>query len=252
MKKFLITSIGRTGTKSVQKYLDAIPGVLCFHHKVGRKDVPFLFLSQIEEYSNITSAYLEERTKEAETCKEEYYIEVNPYLRFADPKVLKQLGWEKLFLVRHPKTYLESVFIRELFSEYDNSLHQMPSNEDPFSEKWTEATRFQKLCWYYAYTHEYIEKSGNKYYRYEDVVKKKQVLEDFLDHIGISKKASENTPLPKLNTTGTYKMRRSMRALLDGKWPDITPLDWSKLSEEELGTYRELCLPIAEKLGYVL
>ena len=252
MKKILITSIGRTGTKSLSYFLNSIPNVTCFHHREGAKDLPFLFLSQLKEFSTITNSYLEERDSIAEKNTTEYYIEVNPYLRFANAQKLHNLGWTKVFIVRHPKTYLESVYIRSLFTEDDYIINQYPSDDDPFSESWSAASRFEKLCWYYKKAHSYILESNDPFFRFEELTKNSVALKTFVTYLGIDTSKVSSFSLPNKNTSRRYKVRQVVKASLKGKPINLSALDWNTLTQKEKHTYSQLCEPFIKQLGYVL
>ena len=251
MNKILITSIGRTGTKSLSSFLDLIPDVCSFHEK-EKQDISFLFLSQLSQYSNLTKSYLTKRDKEILPQKEQHYIEVNPYFRFADAKVLKSLGWKKIFITRHPKTYLESVYTRSLFTDEDNGVSQFPDNNDPISEKWYSLSRFQKLCWYYAKAHQYIVASNLPIYRMEDLFSNSENLKSFISDLGIDVSSLKSFQLPKVNTSAEYQLKNKIKSLVKGEKFNIQRLNWNALTEEELETYNNYCKPLLKPLGYVL
>ena len=251
MKKILITSIGRTGTLSLTHYLDSLSQVRCIHEK-DRQDVPFLFLSQVDKFSNITNQYLTKRDSQLSQLDCDYYIEVNPYFRFASDQQLSNLGWETVYLVRKSKTYLESVYTRKLFSDEDYVLNQMPNNDDPYSANWFSLSRFQKLCWYYSRAHQHILNSGKSYYRFEEIVKDEKALKELLSHMGLNVPAISNFELPKLNSSFKNKIKRKLLAFVRGEKTKVESLDWTKLTQEDLKTYDELCVSLEKKMGYVL
>ncbi|RFN57969.1 hypothetical protein [Marixanthomonas ophiurae] len=251
MKKVLITSIGRTGTVSLTQFLNTIDQVSCFHEK-ERQDVPFLFLSQLNQFSNITENYFKQRDIEASKMDCDFYIEVNPYFRFADKKILDSLGWEKVFIVRNPRTYLESVYTRNLYTKSDTTCGQFPDNSDPISKEWETLTRFQKLCWYYGKVHEYIAQSENSNYQFEKLTSSPEALKKLIFDIGIDQTRIENYHLPKRNTSFKNKIKRKISSTLKNESTVIKPLDWTKLSEDEMKFYNLYCKKPAKSLGYVL
>ena len=251
MKKILITSIGRTGTTSISSFLNKIPGVICEHQKIGRRDIPYLFYSQLQDFTKLAKGYFEKRDKEISNLDCDFYIEVNPYLRFADASVLKSLGWDKFFLVRNPKTYLESVFVRDTFSENEYLLSQIPKDSDSFSDKWYQTTRFEKLCWYYSNFHEYVLNSDQLYYRFEDFIKNPDSLKGFLNDMGIDTSAIDTFVMPKQNTSFDYKLRSRVKSIIrKNENYTVSSLDWSSLSELENETYQTLCESLGNKMGY--
>lgn len=249
MKKILITSIGRTGTTSLTSYLNTISGVSSFHEK-EKRDIQYLFLSTSKEYSIVSDSYLKKRIIIDESFRDDFYIEVNPYLRFANLKILKDEGWKVLFLVRDPKTYLESVFTRSLFNSKDYLLQQLPNNNDPIAQNWEGLSRFQKLCWYYFKVHEYIINSNLKYYHYEDIIKNRNVLIDLLDHIGISKQNVEHYILPKKNTSSAYILRSKIVNFVKGEKSIYDKLIWENLTKDEEVFYEKYCQKLGKKMGY--
>ncbi|MDC7999125.1 hypothetical protein [Gilvibacter sediminis] len=235
-KKVLITSIGRTATLSLTQWLNQISGVQAYHER-GKEDPFFLYLSQFKAYTEFTQQYLSQRDALSEQSAEEIYVEVNPYFRFADRDFLKDLGWIKLFLVRHPRTYLESVYRRKLFTTADTSFQKLPEPNDDMYKQWKESSRFQKLCWYYTQVHQYVLKEQYTYFRSEALIKNRPVQEEFLNAIGLEHQ-TEIPDFPHLNQSNS-----GMRG---------ETLDWSALTSNDLETYEELCKPLIVKLGYEL
>lgn len=235
-KKVLITSIGRTATLSLTQWLNQISGVEAYHER-GKEDPYFLYLSQFKAYTEFTQQYLSQRDALSKQSAEDTYVEVNPYFRFADPDFLKDLGWIKVFLVRHPKTYLESVYRRKLFTAADTSFQKLPEPNDDMHKHWDEYSRFQKLCWYYTQVHEFMLKGQYTYFKSETLIKDRTVQGEFLKAIGLEHQ-TEIPDVPHLNQSNSGM-------------PGET-LDWSDLTSSDLETYEKLCKPLIVKLGYEL
>lgn len=251
MKKHLITSIGRTATVSVAAYLNGLPGVQSIHEK-EQSDVPILFLSQLPDYSSYVAEYFEQRDASVVSISDTVYVEVNPYFRYLPADLLEKFNWKKLFLVRHPKTYLESVYQRALFTKADILLNQLPDNTDIHLKNWAQWTRFQKLCWYYAKTHEFIVSSQTDYFRFETIISEPESLKQLLRVLSIDTSGITNFTLPKENTAFQNRVRTTARAAVKGSFKKADRLDWEQLSNDELSTYKALCIPVAKKMGYVL
>tara|TARA_R100001369_G_scaffold92814_1_gene140082 strand:+ start:2491 stop:3246 length:756 start_codon:yes stop_codon:yes gene_type:complete len=251
MKKVLITSIGRTGTVSLTNFLNTIDGVCCFHEK-NRQDVPFLFLSQLDQFSNIKENYLKQRDIQASKVECKFYIEVNPYFRFVEKKTLDSLGWRKIFIVRNPKSYIESVYTRNLFTEKDIICGQFPDNNDSVSKLWGDLTRFQKICWYYGKVHKHILDSNYPYYRFEDLVNSPSSLKDLLVSLGVSDFNINGAKLPKHREFWKTKLKKKLMALTKSEINYSSKLNWNSLAEAELEFYNIHCVIPAKKLGYVL
>lgn len=251
MNKILITSIGRTGTKSLSAYLDSIPNVRSYHER-EKQDISYLFLSQLETYSNYANNYLINRDSLISKEKEEVYIDVNPYLRFANFDLLASLGWKSFFIVRHPKTYLESVYKRSLFSKNDTSLSQMPKNEDPINNDWFQLSRFQKLCWYYAAVHKHVLSSNIPFYKMEDLINKPHIVKELIVDLGIDLKLVTSFNLPKTNSSTEYILKNKVKSFIKGEENISQTLEWDTLSTEEINTYLKYCKPLLKPLGYAL
>ena len=248
-QKVLITSIGRTATSSLNALLNQLPNVSSYHER-GTGDPYFLCLSRYSAYQNFCKDYLNSRDLLANKSEAEFYVEVNPYFRFADVDHLKSLGWNIIFLVRHPKTYLESVFNRALFTDHDRSFQKLPSQSDPFYDNWDTSSRFEKLCWYYHDVHTHILAKNQPIITYESL-SEGVGLAQLLEQIGLNTKV-DRLRLPYLNKSEAHNKRQFLRKLLGRPTNMGAQLQWTSLSAQELNTYQKLCKPLITKLGYEL
>ena len=248
-KKILITSIGRTATSSINALLAQFSGVIS-HHEKGKNDPYFLFLSQFDAYQKFTQDYLKDRDDQANRSGAKIYVEVNPYFRFVDHEFLRSKGWSTLFIVRHPKTYLESVYRRKLFMPNDSSFQKLPDSSDPFYEQWPTCSRFEKLCWYYSQVHEFVLNENHPFFRYESLVGEGQDLPRLLNEVGIKDFDVNTIKLPHLNKSGIHSKSQILQTALSrsNKIPD--ELQWEVLTEAERKTYDSVCRPLLTKLGY--
>ncbi|WP_435577585.1 hypothetical protein [Gilvibacter sp.] len=235
-RKVLITSIGRTATLSLTQWMNQFPGVQAYHER-GKDDPYFLYLSQFDAYAHFTEHYLNQRDALALKSGSDTYLEVNPYFRFANQDHLKKLGWSTVFIVRHPRTYLTSVYRRKLFTAADTSFQKLPESNDLMYSEWDRSSRFQKLCWYYAQVHQYILNGQYTFFQSETLVEDRAVQEEFLKAIGLDQ-ISEIPNFPHLN--------QSHKSTLTHQ------LDWDSLSADDMKTYTDLCTPLIAKLGYEL
>ncbi|PVW15764.1 hypothetical protein [Marixanthomonas spongiae] len=251
MRKILITSIGRTATLSLSKFLNTFENVQCFHEK-ERQDVPLFFLSQIDQFSNLVKGYFEHRNTTVNNLNCSTYIEVNPYFRFVDETLLKSLGWRKIGVVRHPKTYLESVFVRKLFTESDVLCSQFPDNSDAVSATWHTLSRFQKLCWYYGEVHEYFLKSNLPIYRFEDLVGSSSHLKNFVSDMGLPVSEKDTWKLPKHNTALEFATKQKIASIFKKERSESPSLNWKAITPSEMDFYQEYCVNPAKKLGYAI
>lgn len=247
MHKVLITSQGRTATLSLHKALQTLPKVSS-HHERQRTDVSFLFYSQMPEFHKLTKDYLASEDDFANRSDGDHYVAINPYFRFAGESLKSHFGWQVAHLVRHPKTYLESVYPRRIFTEFDSGLHQLPQGADPYQEEWNVATRFEKLCWYYAKTLSFFKASQITWYRYEDIISSAAALNAMLQDLGLPLFAND-FKLPIHNKKNSLKNK-----IVQFKNPKFRPssLVWQELSTKELDTYHRFFGPLSEHFGYDL
>ncbi|GEM_PF-6275141 len=247
MNKVLITSQGRTATLSLNQGLDKIGGVCSFHERRST-DVPFLFYSQQDQYRTITQDYLKEEDAFASTQDQAHFVAVNPYFRFVGQQLRDNFGWQVAHLVRHPKTYLESVFQRSIFTRDDKGLHQLPQDNDNFSTQWNNATRFEKLCWYYAKTLSYFAQTDIQWFQYETVVAHPSGLNNLLTAVGLPEVPAD-FELPRTNAGPSIKTKL-IRTLRNQQIP--APLDWGELTTREQETYASFFEPLASYFKYDL
>lgn len=247
VEKILITSTGRTATRSLADFCNAIEGVVCYHEK-HRNDVQLLFISQLPQYSTLVKEYLTKRMSEMDKAAGSHFVEVNPYFRFVDNDLLKGMGWKKIGIIRHPKTYLESVFERPLFTKYDVLLNQFPSNSDPASEKWTHWSRFQKLCWYYASANNFLLQSEIPMFQFEKLVNQDAQVKELLTLMNIDITNVSNFNLPKRNSSARFSSTKQLKQLFGNDTFRPEQLDWETLSAAEKQTYTEYCQPIIKQV----
>lgn len=247
MHKVLITSQGRTATVSINRALQTLPQVRSYHER-KRTDLPFLFYSQLQTFEQLTQEYLIAEDTFAEASSGDFYVAVNPYFRFAGAILEEQFGWRVAHLVRHPKTYLESVYPRRIFTEFDTGLHQLPMSDDPFQAKWHRASRFEKLCWYYAKTLTYFKSSNINWYKYEELTRSTKAINEMMEDLGLPLFAAD-FKLTRFNSKNALKNK-----LISLKNPSFKPeqLRWESLSPTEMDTYRTYFEPLAQYFGYDL
>lgn len=248
MNKVLITSQGRTATLSLSQSLNELPGVRSFHERQSSVDREILHLSQSAEHQEGIRDYLRQENAFANSLQTTHYVAVNPYLRFTGPVLEQEFGWNVAHLVRHPKTYLESVYVRNTLRSSSAELKEAPEEDDPFASRWKLATRFEKLCWYYARTLSYFANTTISWYKYEEITTDVWALNTMLNDLGLPPFAS-NFTLPRTNAQLNYKQRLRQYLSL-AVFPKN--LNWNQLEDRELETYHYFFNPLAKHFGYDL
>ena len=101
------------------------------------------------------------------------YGEINPFLRRHCKAVKSVYCVAKQFqIVRDPRNVLRSLMSRELLGKKDpmNAVIR-PSNDDPYSEKWPNMSRFEKLCWLWAADNKFIRENVGHTIKFEELRK---------------------------------------------------------------------------------
>lgn len=248
MNKVLITSQGRTATLSLSQSLDKLGGVRSFHERSAIDGPSFLFRSQSSDNREEILTYLKSEDQFATALNAANYVAVNPYYRFAGDLLRKHFGWKIAHLVRHPKTYLESVYVRNTFTPADKGEYRLPVKEDPFHSQWGSATRFERLCWYYAKTLVYFAKSDINWYKFEEIIADVSALNKMQEDLGLPVFPDDFT-LPQTNSRPGYRQRLKYHLGLSIK---PKPLNWGQLKEHELKTYHQFFDPLAKHFNYDL
>lgn len=89
------------------------------------------------------------------------YGEINPFLRrHCHAMKLAFPGSTQFQIVRDPKNVLRSLMSRELFDRKDPMGKVIfPPANDPYAEKWSTMSRFEKLCWLWSADNRFIREN---------------------------------------------------------------------------------------------
>lgn len=158
---FFVLAIGRSGTKFLADLLNKAPGTYVAHEPVQRDFRAYqrAFHSEEEAMKYIQGfrkreIYLRCRDKGINT-----YGEVNSVLR-RHCNALKQAFPEAVFLhlIRDGREVVRSMMSRDTMTEKDPKIQYIyPAENDPCCDKWSEMTRFEKLCWLWRVENEYLQ-----------------------------------------------------------------------------------------------
>jgi hypothetical protein len=101
------------------------------------------------------------------------YGEINPFLRRHCKAMKMVLPQTKQFqIVRDPKNVLRSLMSRELLGRKDPmDAVIFPPKEDPYSERWSGMSRFEKLCWLWATDNKFIRETVGHTIKFEELRK---------------------------------------------------------------------------------
>jgi len=157
---FFILSIGRSGTKFLAHLLNEAPGAYVAHEPV-KQDVK-AYREAFHSEKKATDYIHRFRKKEIYLrCKDkriDTYGEVNSAIR-RHCNALKQAFPEAVFLhlIRDGREVVRSMMSRDTMTEKDPKIQYLyPTESDPWGDKWSQMTRFEKLCWLWRVENEYL------------------------------------------------------------------------------------------------
>lgn len=151
---FFITGSGRSGTAWLASLLANAPAAYVEHEPVT-EDFPAYQCAYWDQEA-ARSYVLKFRMKEIYArCSHHAYIsvygEVNSALRRHVLALCEAFpAAATIHLVRNGRDVVRSMYARKTMTAADpNTRYIAPRSDDPFREKWTSMTRFEKLCWYW-------------------------------------------------------------------------------------------------------
>lgn len=171
---FFVLAIGRSGTKFLAELLNKAPGAYVVHEPV-RDDFQAhqrAFHSEEEARNYIHRFRKKEIYLRARNADIHTYGEVNGILR-RHCLVLKEAFPNAKFihLIRDGRDVVRSMMSRNTMKAEDpNTKFIYPKRRNPWTNKWPEMTRFEKLCWYWAVENRYLRKQIEKAVQLEKLV----------------------------------------------------------------------------------
>jgi hypothetical protein len=120
---------------------------------------------------------------------------------------------------------------------------------DPYGAKWGAMSRFEKLCWVWATFNEYAIRTvetntSARVFRFEDVFEAKDRYEHLREMTGFLTTVPGHGS-PAVGALDGWLDRKIHRS--SGSFPP-----WPSWSKEQRRTFREICGPLMERLGYSL
>jgi len=172
MKKFFILSLGRSGTNFLEHLLSKDPNALVYHEPYDY-DNQLLFYRYSGDFSVIIDSILERRFSKLipENSKYKIYGEVNSYLRYEVDWLRNRFNPVLIYLVRDGRDVIRSMYTRDVLTAYDPQQSIVPKDNDPYAKKWQSMNRFQKLCWYWMNTNEFLLSKFNDFAKFEYILK---------------------------------------------------------------------------------
>jgi hypothetical protein len=257
MRFFFILALGRSGTNFLAGLLgnDRRGRVL---HEPYRLDPQLMVLRRAGGFDSALDQMLSSRFEELlpPSGSAEFYGEVNSYLRYEADWLCARFDPTLIHLVRDGRDFVRSAYIRGVYTPHEIDGPVVPRDDDPFAGRWAEMTRFQRICWYWMHTNEYLASRVERCVRFEDLLRDYETLrKGILEPTGVQVPEAvwrAEIDRPK-NTSRRYRIRLAAARLLRGRksLPRFDPLPhWSDWEDERVRQFREICAPTMRRFGY--
>ncbi len=257
MKIFFIMALGRSGTQFLASLLAKSPGALVYHEPMP-EDRMYFGLRYAGNFNKVVDHYLENRFQKLLPRKGHYrvYGEVNSYLRCEIDWLKKRFNPVLIHLVRDGRDFVRSAYTREVYTVKDKNI-VVPQDDDPYAGQWTQWNRFQKLCWYWKHTNEFLGSHIQKTVQFEKLI----VDYSYFD-LHILKPTGLDIPFdlwnrevkrPK-NTSKRRILKQKIRGIVlpRGKNQRIKPIPhWTEWNQTQLQQFNEICAETMRTFGYI-
>lgn len=256
MKFFFITGLGRSGTAFLANLLNMSINATVFHEPC-KEDYQLLPLSYYFPNQEIIDNLIDirfERITKGIIHEKGTYGEVNSLLRYNINNLKRKFDPKLILIIRDGRDFVKSAYGRLLYTGFDTHLPIYPKPNDPYSSKWSRMTRFQKICWYWHSTNEYLHPLIENHVQFEKIVEDydyfdKNILKfiglDFNKVIYFKLKDKRQNATPKLD------IKKSLKKLLGRETFKIESLkSWKDWDSELTDQFNEICGETMKKFGY--
>jgi hypothetical protein len=233
---FLILSTGRTGTTWLADLLNQAPGACVMHEPVPgeRYDHARAFTHPETARTYLLKFRLSEMALRCQLQNPLVYGEVNGNLR-RHAAAFKELvpDISIIHLVRDGRKVVRSIFGRRSFTDRDDR-NLIPPSMDLDPEIWTGMSRFEKICWMWAYENAYLRRYAAYTIRFEDIISDYTTFEaQIATPLGLelSKTTWQESVQHTKNETTEYKI---------GPWENWTPEQqeqFTRICDQEMQIY---------------
>ena len=258
MRYFFITCLGRSGSAFLADLLNQDPDARV-EHEPFRDDYLHLPLAYYGGAHRCVRDYIRSRRERIEARVHDsvaIYGEVNSLLRYFTDDIREVFDDPPLmFIVRNGRRYVESAYVRGIYSAEATHAHIVPKDDDPWVDHWKEFGRFEKLCWYWSHTNAHLLAKVERFTRLEDLVRDYGALREHVlvpTGVSISEEAHRRSAERPRNTTADF-VRMRFRERLRLPWrrsasPAGRPLGpWTEAMEQ---SFQAICGETMRRLGY--
>lgn len=254
---FFILALGRSGTNFLASLL-ARDRRGCVHHEPYPLDRTLMLLRHAGGCDRAVDQLLEARFEGLlqRAGAMEFYGEVNSYLRYEADWLRRRFDPLLIHLVRDGRDFVRSAWVRGVYTPQETDGPILPRDEDPYAERWSALSRFQRLCWYWTHTNEHLAARIEHRVRFERILGDYPYLKSrVLDPIGarIPEELWRREVGRPRNTSRGYRLRAAAFRLLRGRdrLQRFDPLPhWSKWDAQRSREFWEICGPAMRRFGY--
>jgi len=256
MKTFFVLALGRSGTRFLSALL-ATDSRGVVHHEPRISDCQLLALRHAGTFDAVADALLEQRFRELlpPEGSVEFYGEVNSYLRYEIDWLSRRFAPPMIHLVRDGRAFVRSVWERGVYDVDEIEPTIVPRDTDPYSGRWGELSRFERLCWYWAHTNDFLASRLEHRVRFEDLLDDYACFEEqVLAPTGVRvsrERWRQEIGRPK-NTSAAYRTRNLLKrwVLGKGKSPTAPLPPWTEWDASRTEQFWSICGETMERLGY--
>ncbi|EFK11585.1 conserved hypothetical protein [delta proteobacterium NaphS2] len=257
MKHFFILGMGRSGTAFLASLLSKANHALVYHEPEP-EDRLYFGLRYAGHFDAVVDNYLKRRFQKIlpKDKSIQHYGEVNSYLRYEVDWLRDKFDPAIIHVVRDGRDFVSSAYPRVAYTVNDKKMTIVPKSGDAYAEKWQNMSRFEKLCWYWMHTNEFLASKTDKRVQFEKLIGDYEYFEkNLLNQIGlyISKNLWEEQIQKPKNTTKHFLMKKRIKRLLGMRKQDdntIPIAHWNKWDNERLSQFDDICSGTMKKLGY--
>lgn len=245
---FFVLGTGRSGTQLLSDLLHRDGDISVFHEPNFDVDVGTMDALRrdknlaVEYWRNFRSFEIYKRWKSKPEAR--LYGEVNGTIRFQAPAIRELYPEAKLFLVsRDGRGVVRSVMGWPQFygPEAKGAYALEPLKDDPYAECWQGMTRFEKICWAWMDTNEFLMQiiSSGRWMQLEKIASDYDYCNNHL--------------LKPLSISISYEnwdacvAKKSRNATSEYAFPS-----WDEWTEEQRDAFKRICGETMLKLGYKL
>jgi hypothetical protein len=258
MRYFFVLALGRSGTHFFSKLLATDRrGVV--HHEPDRLDPLLLSLRHGGGHGKVVEQMLERRFERLlpDEAGVEFYGETNSYLRYEAEWLRRRFSPTLVHVVRDGRNYVRSAWTRPVFTDDQTASIIVPRDDDPYAERWSGMSRFEKLCWYWQHTNAHLGDRVDTFVRFEDALRDYDAFASgVLEPCGVDVPREvwqREVGRPK-NTSSDFRSRMRIRNLVKPRHRRFTPPEplprWPEWETQQRERFWEICGDTMQRFGY--